>query len=120
MSEVKKAVPFVYWANCADPDYSAVCWHREDALTEINDHGGTLYELSHTSELDRVTAERDALQARLTEADERADVLDGLAADVVECLWGLELPGAGNARLRKLRAALKPAEGGCDEAVNEG
>ncbi|WP_141562811.1 hypothetical protein [Pseudomonas sp. ICMP 8385] len=62
---------------------------------------------------DRVTAERDALQALLTAADERADVLEGLLRkahpftnDVAHDVdvW-LEID-----------AALKPAEGGGDEA----
>lgn len=75
--------------------------------------------MNRCEDFDRVTAERDALHALLTAANERVDVLEGLAADVVEGLWGVELPGAGNARLRKLRAALKPAEGGAVDHTSE-
>lgn len=67
MSEVQKSEPFVYWADCADPDQSAMCWHKEDALTQINDHGGTLYELSHTSELDAQRLRADTAEAELAE-----------------------------------------------------
>lgn len=73
MSDIKKSVPFVFWADCEDPDQSSMCWHKEDALTQVNDHGGTLYELSHTSELDAALAREQALQQRLNAADQRID-----------------------------------------------
>lgn len=53
------------------------------------------------AEFDRVTAERDALQALLTAADERADVLEGLLREVL-----IELPFY---RYRfRIQAALEP------------
>lgn len=61
------------------------------------------------ADFDRVTAERDALQALLTAADERADVLEGLLREVVALdprgeFLGWQLDG-------KIDAALKPAVG---------
>lgn len=52
----------------------------------------------------------EALQQRLTAADERADVLEGLVREALEGLSSVKMLG-----LRKrIRAALKPAEGGGD------
>ena len=46
-------------------------------------------------DFDRVTAERDALQALLTAADERADVLEGLLLQTNELLYAIQGdPGA--------------------------
>ncbi|NVZ61223.1 hypothetical protein HX867_03935 [Pseudomonas gingeri] len=59
---------------------------------------------------DRVTAERDALQQRLTAADERADVLEGLLRRVHK---STALTKAGDL-WQRIDAALKPAEGGGD------
>jgi len=48
-----------------------------------------------------------ALQSELTEARELNDELTHRAANVVDCLHGVELPGAGVMRLRKLRNVLE-------------
>lgn len=59
-----------------------------------------------------------ALQQRLAAAEKRNALVEQYAVDVVECLWGLELPGSGNTRLMKLRKALealKPTESGASE-----
>lgn len=61
------------------------------------------------ADFDRVTAERDALQVRLTEADERADVLEGLLREAVKTPWLYDVRG-------KIMAALKPAE--CDHSYH--
>lgn len=78
------------------------------------------------ADFDRVTAERDAqitalkagneyavrkyqeLQQRLTAADERGDVLEGLLREA----WQYDI---GTPLKRKIMAALKPAEGSGDE-----
>lgn len=61
------------------------------------------------ADFDRVTAELDALQQRLTAADERADVLEGLLAKYYNrsdvCAF----------MAKDIGAALKPAEGGGGE-----
>ena len=59
-------------------------------------------------QLDRVTAERDALQALLTAADEREDVLGGLLREIRQSCELSKLRDA------QIDAALKPAEGGGD------
>lgn len=54
----------------------------------------------------------------LKAAEQRNADIEKRAVDLVECLWGLELPGAGNPRLRKLMRALealKPTELGASE-----
>ncbi|MGU9816064.1 hypothetical protein ACU684_11810 [Pseudomonas sp. LF135] len=66
-------------------------------------------DMVEAAHLDRVTAERDALQALLTAADERADQLEGLLREAWEYDIGTPLK-------RKIMAALKPAEGGGDDA----
>lgn len=70
-------------------------------------------DMVEAAQLDRVTAERDALQQRLTSADERADVLEGLLREVVALdprggFLGWQLDG-------RVDAALKPAEGSGDD-----
>ncbi|MFL1387519.1 hypothetical protein ACI77F_07580 [Pseudomonas tritici] len=99
-----------------------------------------------SEDFDRVTAERDALQAqlnesdelcgslersmknhrhelglvqqRLTAADERADVLEGLVGEVMDAVGREPLNFDAVMRLRaRMRAALKPADGGGDEAI---
>ena len=63
---------------------------------------------STDAELARLYLERDELQQRLTAADERADVLEGLL--------NLAQGHIGDASLsRDIDAALKPTEGGGDE-----
>ena len=57
----------------------------------------------------------DALQALLTAADERADVLDGLIGEVLDAVGREPLDLDAVLRLRaRMRAALKPAEVGAD------
>lgn len=59
--------------------------------------------------------ERNALQQRLTAADERADVLDGLIGEVLDAVGREPLDLDAVLRLRaRMRAALKPAEVGAD------
>lgn len=58
--------------------------------TVLAHHRETFAELR--SDIDRVTAERDALQALLTAADERADVLEGLAVKQAALLDELGIP----------------------------
>ena len=77
-------------------------------------------EVVYADDFDRVTAERDALQALLTAADERADVMSTalnriqfrcksfVAGDQVMAVESVE------AVLGIAEAALKPAEGGGD------
>ncbi len=76
------------------------------------------------SDFDRVTAERDALQALLTAADERADVqLLALLEVVAACDLAMSAidddeRGANFVQIIsaiKAKAALKPAEGGGDD-----
>lgn len=98
VSEVKKVLPFVYWADCEDPDHSSMCWNRGDALTQINDHGGTLHELSHTSELIAAEQRNVILESLLNEVTPELD--DFITGDL----------------LRRLKKALaKPAESGASE-----
>ena len=64
------------------------------------------------ADIDRITSERDALQQRLTAADERADVLEGLVGEVLDAVGREPLDLDAVLRLRaRMRAALKPAEG---------
>lgn len=65
--------------------------------------GGANYVL--LADFDRVTAERDALQALLTAADERADVLVGLLRDMRKGDHAMISSFYG-----RIDAALKPAE----------
>jgi len=68
-------------------------------------------------DFDRVTAERDALQALLTAADERADVLEGLLLRTNELLYEIQgdpgaVPSSAIDAMRgEVFTALKPAEG---------
>lgn len=74
--------------------------------------------------VDRVTAERDAMQQRLTTADEREGALEGLVGEVLDAIGREPLDLDAVLRLRaRMRAALKPAEGqlnqcdGCQASV---
>ena len=66
----------------------------------------------HMDDFDRVTAERDALQALLTAAYERADVLVDLLTHAHIAIHAME---PGFFLLEKIDAVLKPAEGGGDD-----
>ena len=123
--------------------------HRYKAVTMLSAAGATIGYDPHgpdivmASDLDRVTAERDAalgreaafnrqisnqaetikqlsgrygpiaeaLQQRLTAADERAAVLEGLLRKSLRSL----VPRMSPALIQDIKAALKPAEGGGDE-----
>lgn len=83
---------------------------------------GAAGEYVYLKDLDRVTAERDALQQRLTAADEREDVLEGLVRDAQKAFnydpaGSCYNPGIAFVKPWSIRAiaALKPAEGGGDE-----
>lgn len=73
MSEVKEH-SVIYLSPSDDPERE---WCQDDVWDE-----SVRYNLG--ADFDRVTAERDALQQRLTAADERADVLEGLLRRVVD------------------------------------
>jgi predicted nucleic acid-binding Zn-ribbon protein len=90
MSDVKKVVPFVYWADCEDPDQSSMCWHREDALTQVNDHGGTVHELSHTKDLAAAQSELAALREGLADKHEELSAVLGREALVEQRLTAAE------------------------------
>ena len=86
--------------------------HRHVVETEFDDA-----QFVGVADFDRVTAERDALQALLTAADERADVLEGLLqtinakaskSHISQSLWRLKTDMANIAQVTE--AALKPAE----------
>lgn len=70
-------------------------------------------------DFDRVTAERDALQQRLTAADERADVLEGLLREAMSILQWDENGTPSVALAVRIDAALKPADAS-DEYVCTG
>lgn len=74
---------------------------------------------NRSQDFDRVTAERDALQALLTAADERADELEGLLQRVYDADLAARhhLPYNVSRLMDDIEAALKPTEGGGDEAV---
>ncbi|ASN68153.1 hypothetical protein 7S5_32 [uncultured Caudovirales phage] len=98
--------------------------HRYQVVTMLSAAGATIGYDPHgpdvvmAADFDRVTAERDALQALLTAADERADVLEGLLqtinakaskSHISQSLWRLKTDMANIAQVTE--AALKPAEG---------
>ena len=61
------------------------------------------------ADFDRVTAERDALQALLTAADERADVLEGLLRNASAWIKRNSCHGTDAIELwERIDAALKP------------
>lgn len=70
-------------------------------------------ELCGFHHLERVTAERDALQVLLTAADERADEARAFVIRLIECAGGQ--PSIATGYLSDILDALKPAEGGGDE-----
>ena len=66
-------------------------------------------------QLNNSLAREQALQQRLTAADERVDVLEGLVGEVLDAVGREPLDLDAVLRLRaRMRAALKPAEGGGD------
>ena len=100
--------------------------HRYQVVTMLSAAGATIGYDPHgpdvvmAADFDRVTAERDALQALLTAADERADVLEGLlrdSKDVMSGIWDTSYDHeAGDVLaaldlMERIDAALKPAEG---------
>ena len=99
-------------------DYDAVVTHiRELELLAGQEMKST--ELATNAGL-RVCLERDALQQRLTAADERADVLEGLVGEVLDAVGREPLDLDAVLRLRaRMRAALKPAEGVGDDTTLE-
>lgn len=74
------------------------------------------------ADIDRVTAERDALQKRLTAADERADLLEVALRKIKARLDAyseadMRMPESSVEVCQMIAdAALKPADGGGDEA----
>jgi len=64
------------------------------------------YSVDPGATIERLIAEREALQVLLTAADERADVLEGL---LWEC-QGLAMFTLSNGLRDRISAALKPAE----------
>jgi len=109
MSEVKEH-SVIYLSPSDDPERE---WCQDDVWEE-----SVRYNLG--ADFDRVTAERDALQALLTAADERADVLEGLlrdSKDVMSGIWDTSYDHeAGDVLaaldlMERIDAALKPAEG---------
>lgn len=71
-------------------------------------------------QLNNSLAREQALQQRLTAADERADVLEGLVGEVLDAVGREPLDLDAVLRLRaRMRAALKPAEGVGDDTTLE-
>ena len=72
-------------------------------------------------QLNNSLAREQALQQRLTAADERADLLEGLVGEVLDAVGREPLDLDAVLRLRaRMRAALKPAECAADEHVCTG
>lgn len=79
------------------------------------------------SQLNNALAREQALQHRLTAADEREDALSSLvpeaemalkALNIAVSVFDVELADSARRGLRLIIAALKPAEGGGDEAMS--
>ena len=77
-------------------------------MVERSRVGGAEYVM--LSDFDLVTVERDALQQRLTAADERADVLEGRKGDLELSLMWVRSQLTDALIIRFIDAALKPAE----------
>lgn len=97
MSEVKEH-SVIYLSPSDDPERE---WCQDDVWEE-----SVRYNLGIN--FDRVTAERDDLQARLTAADERADVLEGLLRECGNEFRTSEASGFESSMRQKIDAALKP------------
>ncbi|GAA0258731.1 hypothetical protein [Pseudomonas rhodesiae] len=82
-------------------------WHQDDTCV-VKDWA-----------YDRVVAERDALQQRLTAADERADVLEGLLREVQKSARKQDWANGYPTLFASVDAALKPAEGVGDDTTLE-
>ena len=67
-------------------------------------------------QLNNSLAREQALQQRLTAADERADVLEGLLREVQKSARKQDWASGYPTLFASVDAALKPAEGGGDEA----
>ena len=82
------------------------------------------YSVDPGATIERLIAEREDLQQRLTAADEREDALGSLvpeaelalkALNVAVSVYDVELADRARRGLRLIIAALKPADGGGDE-----
>lgn len=95
MSEVKRYGHIGYLVNASDKlielypdmtvyvkaaDFDRVTAERDAALASVESAAASAQTLHEV--ISRLRSERDALQQRLTAADERADVLEGLLRDV--------------------------------------
>ena len=79
---------------------------RDAALAELK---------TQTLRADAAVGDANEAEQRLTAADERADVLEGLVGEVLDAVGREPLDLDAVLRLRaRMRAALKPAEGGVD------
>lgn len=99
-------------------DLDRVTAERDAALAELSEIKESL--AYRGSLICRIEGQRDALQQRLTAADERADVLEGLVGEVLDAVAREPLDLDAVLRLRaRMRAALKPAEGVGDDTTLE-
>jgi len=85
--------------------YDRVVVERDAALVGLSEIKKSM--AYRGSLLCRIEAQRDALQQRLTAAEERADVLEGLLRDIKDAPGGSQFK-------KHIDAELKPAEGGGD------
>ena len=89
--------------------------HRYKVVTMLSAAGATIGYDQHgrdvvmAHDLDRVTGERDALQQRLTAADERADVLEGLLREVQKSARKQDWARGYPTLFASVDAVLKPA-----------
>ena len=123
MSEVRKWYIGVYGGEaqarpCSPAEFEIIN-EREGRYFVLKEDYDSAAQCFLTAADGCVAAERreQALQQRLTAADERADVLEGLLR---EALPALDLAAGAFKSVKpirnKVRAALKPAEGGGDDA----
>ncbi|MGN8346316.1 hypothetical protein ACLEJQ_22205 [Pseudomonas sp. SMV71] len=83
-----------------------------DPLRYIVNHSDRSERMVLAADFDRVVAENQALQQRLTTADQRIDELEGLVADITKRHWSVEfdLPFDLVARIKALSASAEPAK----------
>ncbi|WP_158682852.1 hypothetical protein [Pseudomonas sp. LG1D9] len=100
--------------------FDRVTAERDAALENVESAEASAQTLHEV--ISRLKAERDALQALLTAADERVDVMTTALSRIqfrcqsfVESDWAMAVESV-EAVLSIAEAALKPAEGGGDEA----